>query len=203
MSDLDELLADLDDGEPQDRGGNKPGQQRLGKRPTPPTGSGGGDNDMSMRLAELQKQRQLDYLASRALRRMLSVDLAWGWSKWAGWCVDQRQLRFAVRRWVRMGVGRCLTTWAEVANRRAQQTRLLRTGVSRISRPRLSACMALWRRDWEAHLINGGVKSRMDELQAALDDARALAERLERAAAKASLPYLAKLCGRCSVTPAS
>lgn len=138
------------------------------------------DLDGGKMLAELQKQRQLDYLASRALRRMLSVDLAWGWSKWAGWCVDQRQLRFAVRRWVRMGVGRCLTTWAEVANRRAQQTRLLRTGVSRISRPRLSACMALWRRDWEAHLINGGVKSRMDELQAALDDARALAERLER-----------------------
>ena len=54
------------------------------------------------------------------------------------------------RRLLRAGLARGWTTWAEQYEHAMYQKRLLASVVARFTKPKLSACVAHWRHEWEA-----------------------------------------------------
>ena len=69
--------------------------------------------------AEAERERQLVYLQQRAGKRLMQADLARGWSAWLDAFLERRR-----------------------------KQRLLRGAASRLARPALAACVAVWRAQW-------------------------------------------------------
>ena len=86
-------------------------------------------------------------------------------------------------RLLRLDVARAWGAWAEAAEARAAQARVLRAVGARLLRPKLAACVAAWRRDWEEGKrsgLEGSISAearRCAELQRQLGEARADAEK--------------------------
>ena len=58
--------------------------------------------------------------------------------------------QMAVRRMAQQGLSRGWRAWAEAAAEAKRRESMLRGAVARMARPQLAACVAAWRRDWEA-----------------------------------------------------
>ena len=88
----------------------------------------------------------------------------------------------AARRLSQMGLARAWGAWAEEAETRAAQARMLRAVGARLLRPKLAACVGAWRRDWEEAARLSLAKQRADEEERERQRADAHAKTLDELA---------------------
>ena len=96
--------------------------------------------------------------------------------------------QMAMRRMAQQGLSRGFGAWAEAASEAKRRESLLRGAAARLSRPQLAACVAAWRRDWEAarlQAVEAAMAASAAEATAAAASPLAALQRAEGEAARA------------------
>ena len=87
----------------------------------------------------------------------------------------------ALRRFLKQGLARGWLAWKDSHRDQLEQKRLLRTAAARLMRPQLAACVAKWRKDWEAEWLARERSAVQQELAEKEERAAVLAAELELA----------------------
>ena len=88
-------------------------------------------------LEATERERRVEALAGKAMRRIQNAGLIRGWGAWQG-------------------------RWEEAA----RQRRMLAGAAARLARPQLAACVAHWRAEWEAEGRAAAAQARQAERSA-------------------------------------
>ena len=100
---------------------------------------------------EAEKQKRIEHTREMAVRRIGKRDLARGWM-----------------------------AWVELYNQIVQERRMLKQAGARITRPKLVACMHIWREDWRADLLLKDQMTGAQKLEKALHERKQAQDQVKK-----------------------
>ena len=145
--------------------------------------------DGGIAAAELERERYIQQIGEKAVRRMRNAELAGSFESWLEMWEEKRRMKAVAGRFLNLAVSRAWSTWLEMADEAAITSRRLAAAGARLMKPALAASLAHWKADWEyARQVaeQGGLLGRIAMLEDALLQARQSTNELVQAAEAAA-----------------